>query len=122
MSLYGNFHTFFIISADIALLRVASCLGISSSMKGELGIKIKFLSFLLYLFLASLNNFLILIKYRESERLEGTRLPCCINLLVRISRSLFKNDLKSSKKSRVIRLISNSSLPMKRTKALMAVV
>ena len=46
----------------MALLRVASCLGISSSMKGELGIKIKFLSFLLYLFLASLNNFLILIK------------------------------------------------------------
>ncbi len=37
----------------MALLRVASCLGISSSMKGELGIKIKFLSFLLYLFLAS---------------------------------------------------------------------
>ena len=88
----------------MALFLVASCLGISSSMKGELGIRIKFFSFLLYFFLASLNNFLMLIKYRESERLEGIRLPCCINLLVRISRSLFKNALKLSKKSRVIKL------------------
>ena len=106
----------------MALFLVASCLGISSSMKGELGIRIKFFSFLLYFFLASLNSFLMLIKYRESERLEGIRLPCCINLLVRISRSLFKNALKLSKKSRVIKLISNSSLPTNRTKALMAVV
>lgn len=49
----------------MALFLVASCLGISSSMKGELGIRIKFFSFLLYFFLASLNSFLMLIKYRE---------------------------------------------------------
>ena len=35
----------------MALFLVASCLGISSSMKGELGIRIKFFSFLLYFFL-----------------------------------------------------------------------
>lgn len=46
----------------MALFLVASCLGISSSMKGELGIRIKFFSFLLYFFLASLNSFLMLIN------------------------------------------------------------
>ena len=84
--------------------------------------RIKFLSFLLYFFLASLNNLLMLIKYRESERLEETSLPCYISLCVRASCSSFMNGLDCSSESSVINSHPVALLSMKRTKALIAVV
>lgn len=108
--------------AGIALLRVAFCFGISDSSKGELNMRIKFLSFLLYFFLASLNNLLMLIKYRESERLEETSLPCYISLCVRASCSSFMNGLDCSSESSVINSHPVALLSVKRTKALIAVV